>query len=207
MESERLKIFDENGAEIGTATRAEVHKKGLWHETFHLWLIGQEKGAAHIYFQIRSPQKKDFPNKLDITAAGHLLAHESVEDGIREVKEELGLDLSMDSLVPVGTIPNVTEREGFIDREICHIFLHKWSGEVEDFRLQKEEVAGIVKASLEEFAAYCERKIRSLHVEGFMIDETGRRHPVQKFVQPGDFAPHESAYYAKLIEAIGKNFC
>ncbi|CAM5275178.1 NUDIX hydrolase OS=Lysinibacillus sphaericus OX=1421 GN=LS41612_02185 PE=4 SV=1 [Lysinibacillus sphaericus] len=47
---------------------------------------------TYIYFQIRSGQKKDYPGLLDITAAGHLLAVETVEAGIREVKEELGVN-------------------------------------------------------------------------------------------------------------------
>jgi hypothetical protein len=62
METEQLKIFDENRNPIGVASREDVHRLGYWHETFHCWFV-------------------------DITAAGHLMADESVEDGVREIKE------------------------------------------------------------------------------------------------------------------------
>jgi isopentenyldiphosphate isomerase len=104
MESELIKRFDEHGNQAGVATREEIHKMGYWHETFHCWFIGREEGIDYIYFQIRSGTKKDYSNLLDITAAGHLLAHETIYDGIREVKEEIGIDVSFNELVPLGVI-------------------------------------------------------------------------------------------------------
>lgn len=97
--SERLKIFDEDRFQIGIATRDEVHRFGFWHETFHCWFVSEEAGTYYIYLQLRSATKKDYPNLLDITAAGHLLADETVQDGIREIKEEIGIDLTIEDLI------------------------------------------------------------------------------------------------------------
>ena len=83
MEEELLRIFDSNRNAIGTAPRHEVHRFGYWHETFHCWFICREEGIDYIYLQIRSESKKDYPGLLDITAAGHLLATETVHDGVR----------------------------------------------------------------------------------------------------------------------------
>lgn len=73
MEKEKLKIFDEQRNHIGVATREEVHRVGHWHEAFHCWFISKEEGIDYIYLQIRSEEKKDYPNLLDITAAGHFI--------------------------------------------------------------------------------------------------------------------------------------
>ncbi|WP_107840072.1 NUDIX hydrolase [Metasolibacillus meyeri] len=104
MDSELLKVFDRNGAHIGTATRAEVHSKGLWHETFHCWFVSKEKNNYFLHFQLRSAEKRDYPNLLDISAAGHINAAESVVDGIREVYEELGVDVAIEDLIYIGTL-------------------------------------------------------------------------------------------------------
>lgn len=90
MELELLKIFGDDRNQIGVASRKDVHRLGYWHEAFHCWFVSNEKGIDYIYLQLRSNSKKDYPNLLDITAAGHLLANETVRDGVREIKEEIG---------------------------------------------------------------------------------------------------------------------
>ncbi|GAE07454.1 hypothetical protein [Paenibacillus sp. JCM 10914] len=102
MESEVLAVFDGDHRRIGTATRDEVHRQGHWHEAFQCWFIKKEEGIERIYLQLRSTDKKDHPNLLDITAAGHLLATETVMDGIREIQEEIGVDVAYDDLIPLG---------------------------------------------------------------------------------------------------------
>ncbi|MFE4712635.1 NUDIX domain-containing protein [Paenibacillus sp. NPDC056722] len=115
MNSEILKIFDDNRNTIGVSTREEVHRLGLWHETFHCWFISREGNKDYIYLQLRSDQKKDYPNLLDITAAGHLLAHETVLDGIREVHEEIGIEVTIDELESLGVRFYTTRRRGSWD--------------------------------------------------------------------------------------------
>ncbi|MFC0271472.1 hypothetical protein ACFFIX_08395 [Metabacillus herbersteinensis] len=88
---------------------------GHWHEAFHCWFIGKEGGIDYVYLQICSNEKKDYPNLLDITAAGHLLSHETIYDGVREVKEELGINVTYAELVPIGVIKYCVTKENFID--------------------------------------------------------------------------------------------
>lgn len=61
MEHEKLRIFNDQHETIGAAARSDVHSQGLWHETFHFWLLKKEHGTVYLYFQLRSPAKKDFP--------------------------------------------------------------------------------------------------------------------------------------------------
>lgn len=202
MHNEILTIFDEAGNRLGTAPRDEVHRLGYWHETFHCWFVSKVQGIPYIYLQLRSGQKQDYPGLLDITAAGHLLANETVEDGIREVQEELGLELSFEELIPLGTIPYRMQKEALIDKERAHVFLYNNSFQLEEFKLQKEEVSGIVTAKLEDFRKLCLGEINSLQVNGFQIDPNGQRITMEESVDLNHFVPHELEYYTRIIDGI-----
>ncbi|MNJ40028.1 isopentenyl-diphosphate delta-isomerase [compost metagenome] len=104
MQTEMLNIYDENRVHIGVATRADVHQFGYWYESIHCWFVSHDENEDYIYFQLRSEHKRDYPNLLDITAAGHLLSHETVEDGVREIKEETGIEVSMSELTSLGVM-------------------------------------------------------------------------------------------------------
>jgi hypothetical protein len=58
MENELLKVFDSEGTLKGTASRAEVHQKGLWHETFHCWFLSKEDGRIFITFSFEILTRK-----------------------------------------------------------------------------------------------------------------------------------------------------
>lgn len=61
MEKELLKTFDENGNARGTATRAEVHREGHWHETFHCWFTEKIGDEHFIFFKSMTQTKKIIP--------------------------------------------------------------------------------------------------------------------------------------------------
>ena len=205
MESELLKIFDEHRNPVGVATREEVHKMGHWHETFHCWFISRENGVDYIHFQIRSHTKKDYPNLLDITAAGHILAHETVYDGIREVKEEVGIDVSFDELVSLGIINYCVTIEDFIDKELAHVFLYENKKTMDEYKLQIEEVSGVVKAELNSFSKLWFSEVEKIIVEGFEVNEAGERVLIHKTVDKSNFVPHEHSYYESIITSMREN--
>lgn len=205
MENELIKIFDEDSKQIGVATRKDVHTIGYWHESFHCWFISREVGKDYIYLQLRSEEKKDYPNLLDITAAGHLLAHETIEDGIREVKEELGIDVSFDELVSLGVIKDCMINEGFIDKELAHVFLYHSKKVFGEFHLQEEEVSGLFKAEFEHFYDLWLEKKDEIRVEGFKINKRGEKVLLNKIVGKNDLVPHENSYYERVVRFIYKN--
>jgi isopentenyldiphosphate isomerase len=202
MESEMLKIFDEHGIEIGTAPRSEVHKAGHWHETFHCWFIERIAGIDYLYFQIRSSAKKDYPNLLDITAAGHILADENFMDGLREVKEELGIDLTSEKIIELGIIKDSLINPEFIDKELCHVYLYDKHVPFDNYTLQKEEVSGIVRARIDSFEKLWFEEMRELNVDGFQIDDNGAKKPLSLTVVKNDFVPHEDSYIKKVIKGV-----
>ncbi|KGL41899.1 hypothetical protein BMT55_04245 [Listeria newyorkensis] len=199
MMVEKLKIFNLEHQQIGTASRDDVHHKGLWHETFHCWFVSED--LTRIFIQYRSERKKDFAGLYDITAAGHLTEDETVLEGIREVKEELGVDVAFDALVSLGVIDTSYVSPGFVDREFCHVFLYRFAGNLADFRLQEEEVGGMVTANLQEFRAFFKGESDGLRVEGFKLRDAGIE-VVNEVLGMRQFTLEENNYYGKLVNAM-----
>ncbi|WP_404407131.1 NUDIX domain-containing protein [Jeotgalibacillus malaysiensis] len=197
MESERLKIFNEKHQYIGEKMRSEVHEKGYWHETFHCWILD----GNSLYFQLRSEDKKDYPGLLDITAAGHLLSEETVRDGVREMQEEIGIQVPFEQLQPLGVIECVAERAGFIDKEFAHTFLLKGIFNEDDFDLEDEEVSGMVRTDIESFRSLCRGECDEVRVEGFKI-LGGDKIKIDQSVGIQSFVPHKAAFYLTVLERI-----
>lgn len=93
---ELLDVLDEEGNLIGKKEdKDSIHEKGLWHREVCA-LIRNEKGEYLI--QKRAATKKQAPNKWGMTA-GHVDAGENFDEAIvREIKEELGIEVSIEEL-------------------------------------------------------------------------------------------------------------
>jgi isopentenyldiphosphate isomerase len=118
-DEEILDVFDERGRHVGTKRRGDVHRDGDWHLAFHLWVVS----PAGVLLQRRARDKSSWPGYLDASAAGHLLAGESIRDGLREADEELGAAYAFDDLAHLG-VHRVAdaERSGTVNRELQHVF-------------------------------------------------------------------------------------
>jgi isopentenyldiphosphate isomerase len=198
---EVLSIFDENHQKIGEQSRDVIHTEGHWHETFHCWIVQMKLDVPYLYFQQRSKVKKDFPNLYDITAAGHLLAHEMVLDGLREVEEELGLLLNMNELQSLGIIRDSIVHGEFIDNEFAHTFMYKSINENLAFRLQVEEVSGIFSAPLSEVIRLFQNKVESISLQCVNSNED----IAEKMVTLIDFVPHRKEYVNEVLYNIQHN--
>jgi isopentenyldiphosphate isomerase len=118
-DDEILDVFDEDGRHVGTKRRADVHRDGEWHLAFHLWVVS----PAGVLLQRRAHDKSSWPGFLDASAAGHLLAGETIRDGLREADEELGTTYVFDDLAHLGVHRVAdTERSGTVNRELQHVF-------------------------------------------------------------------------------------
>lgn len=199
LEEEVLAVFDENHLKIGEQSRDIIHRQGLWHETFHCWIVHLEEGVPYIYFQQRSNVKKDFPNLFDITAAGHLLAHESVNDGIREVEEELGLTINMEELQPIGMIKDTILQGEFIDNEFAHTFLLIAEKFKLTFHLQKDEVSGIFTSPLSEVVRLYDKKVDRISLRCIT---SYNKEVSQIGVTLKDFVPHGIPYMKEVLNSI-----
>lgn len=204
MNAELINIFNEQRVPVGTATREDVHKYGYWHEVFHCWFLSKDENIDYIYFQLRSDNKKDYPSLLDITAAGHLLSTETVEDGTREIEEELGINVSLSELIPLGIVDYIVTREQLIDKEIAHMYVHRYSGTLDEFTLQQEEVSGIFIARFDDFYELWMNGKEEIDIQGFVIDDKGNRTNTNKKVGKEQFVPHEEAFYQVIVKRIAE---
>jgi len=145
--SEWLDVFDERGRWWGWQDRDTVHRRGLWHRTFHCWVLLGEPDAeapSGLLLQRRSASKRTHPGCLDVAAAGHLRAGEPVRSGVREVAEELGRAPAWGELIPLGVTRTVLTGPGWVDRERCHEFLWVTRERLEAFRPDPDEVEALV---------------------------------------------------------------
>ena len=190
-----LDLLDDSGHKTGeVARKSEAHRLGLWHRCFHCWI--STPYGPYLFAQRRAAAKETWPGKIDVTAAGHLMAGEGVEDGVREVEEELGLVVAFDDLIPLGT--RKVEREipgiGF-DREFQDAFLLVRNLALEVIELQREEVAAIVRLRLEDMDA--------LHGGTVIPTEEWTRDGVNpSWASLSDFIPEEDHYLQRVITAV-----
>ncbi|MFC0525555.1 NUDIX domain-containing protein [Pontibacillus salicampi] len=196
---EILNVFNKDYEKIGTASREEVHTKGYWHETFQCWIVGMEENP-YIVLQKRSHTKKEFPDLLDISAAGHLTAGETMEDGVRELEEELGVTVHYSQLYSCGVYKDGITIGSMKDNELANIFLYKLAGNIQSFQLQQEEVAAIVKADLHDFIALWRGDKQRIVVQGYTERLDRTRAAVTWQVSKSHFVPHGSHYYLYVAE-------
>ena len=197
---EIFKIFDEHYNVVGLAPREEVHRLGLWHETFHCWLVDQTNQT--IYMQLRSENKKDYPGLFDITAAGHLLHTENETDGVRELGEELGIKANFEDLTKLSTCKCSIVNDKIKDHEFAHVFAYISKKGYPDFSLQKEEVAGIVHCSVDDFEDLWLGKKGQIEVNGFKIDETNAKIHINHLIGVENFVIRDRSYYLEVAKKI-----
>ena len=146
---ELIDVLDENGILKDVKQRSEVHNKGLWHRSVHVWIINSD---GNILLQKRSEQKKFFPNVWDCAYAGHISHGETaITTAIREGEEELGLKIVGSNLKHLFTNKESISYCGIINNEFVDIFIYECDINLKSLTLQKEEVAKAKWVTEEEF--------------------------------------------------------
>ena len=146
--SEYFDIYDEALNHLGVKSRADAHRDGDWHQVFHCWVVGHDKDGEFVILQKRGPRQDAYPGKVDISAAGHLAAGETVRDGVRELEEELGICVSFDDLLSLGRRVGIAREKGLIDRQICHVFLYRCDQPLANYVYDRDEIDGLLKLRL-----------------------------------------------------------
>ena len=134
---EYIEIFDENNNPTGKVKeKQQAHEDGNFHRTAHVWIINDKN---KLLLQKRSASKKTHPNCWDISGAWHIKAGESVVDGaIRELKEELGVEVEEKDLQYIATIKSTK------NMEFQYVYLLNCNKEIEEYK--RIIAAGIINA-------------------------------------------------------------
>jgi len=98
-------IVDHEDRVVGQSSRADVHENGLYHRAVHI-LVQDLEGLA--YLQRRSWNKDSAPGCWVSSCSGHVDAGEDYRRAaIRELREELGIEVPSEKLIEVGRHPAV----------------------------------------------------------------------------------------------------
>ena len=131
---ELVDLYDENRLPLGrTAQRFSKREKGVWRLIAHLCVFDSR---GRLLLQQRSSEKRIWPGKWDVSAAGGVSAGETTRTAAaRELQEELGLAAEPQELRSVCT---VTFNYAFDD-----YFILKRDVDLRTLHLQKEEVSAV----------------------------------------------------------------
>ena len=140
---ELIDIVNENNELTGQVEeRWTAYEKGLWRRTVSCWIMN-EKGE--VLLQKRTPNKRRNPNKWSKTGV-QVDSGENVEDAIfREVKEELGIEIPKKDIKVLDIHKSSDENKRF-----AYNFIFIVNYKIEDYTLQKEEVAEVRYFTIEE---------------------------------------------------------
>ena len=149
---ELIDILNEKGEKTGEiATRKEVHKKGLWHRVIVVAILDSK---GHLLMQQRAETVETNKGKWDVSTAGHVSAGQtSKQAALREVSEEIGLNLKEDELKYIFTYTNNTKTQpNYIDNQFLDCYIVKKSNDIDinEIKVQQSEVKQVKMCTLKE---------------------------------------------------------
>jgi hypothetical protein len=121
-------------------TKAQAIEASDWLGIFHLWVIQDEPVPAIIYQQ-RSPKALWGPMLLDVTVGGHYRVGETRLDGLREVKEELGVNYHPRHLTYLGRkLFFGKDSGGFMRHSVVDVHFVRDNRSLNQFILESQEI-------------------------------------------------------------------
>lgn len=145
--SELLDVLDKQGISTGTSVaRAEVHEKGLWHGTVHIYVYRAVDKGIQILVHLRAVNKDLYPNTWDPVLGGHIRSGQTpIQTVIDELNDEVGLSVSPSDLV----MGLVVKADKGLDKEFNHLFTYQFPPSAE-MRFKDNEVQKVRWMSFDE---------------------------------------------------------
>lgn len=148
---EFIDIYNENHKYLGICEKGVAHKLGLWHEVFNGIIVNRENKS--IIFQIKNAKHNQVHDmdKIDISVGGHYQAGEKIEDGIREIKEESGIEIEFKDLIYLGERQvSTVVKEEYIVREFQKIFIVPYNDSITKLKCQDDEINGFIEFRIDD---------------------------------------------------------
>lgn len=190
MTDEPIDIYNENGHYLGIVMKSEAHAQKWWHKTFHCWIyLIDEKENLCVLLQKRSPLKKEYPGFLSISVGGHLQSGEKMRDGVREIKEELGIEAPFEKMIHLFDCKDQSATE-FIS-----VYGYHYKGDIKNCILQESEVDSLFYAKIQDINDLFCNRIPKLSIKAY---QTGETH----FAAISDFVDYPASYYIESMKKI-----
>ena len=203
--TELLDIFDKNYNPVAPFRESKeiVHKLGLWHHTFHCFMV--ENKENKVFFQLNRKKNNNFKPLLTPSSAGHIQSGEKIENGVREIKEELGIDVAFSDLSFVGMQKRVADyfETGYHDREFIHVYILPKSLLSERIKLDKTEVNGLFSINIQDGLDLFRGVKQNIIISGIEL-ENGEYLHKKITVSQSDFVVQPENYYLNIFQTAEK---
>ena len=149
MKEEFLEVYSPEGTKTGQKkSKSEIHRKGLFHSTVHVWIFTEE---GNILIQKRSKKKELNPGGWDVCVAGHIKFNENIKKAAkRETLEETGININIEDLLKIGVYRSINIHPTAIDKEFFHTYILKIDKNSINLDFKNNEVDDLKFISIEE---------------------------------------------------------
>lgn len=198
MALEYFDVLDCTGEKTGEViARDEAHRTGAWHGAFHCLIIFERDSRGYALFQKRSLSKMVAPGKFDVSVGGHYSSGEDAKTaGPREIKEELGLNVRFEDLLPLGRRVCVyCFTPGVREFEFQDVFLLSRPTRPDELLLQEEELDSVIELDVDSGIRLFSGKEQSVPC---LLRRTGK--PEERVnISADEFVPCLDTYYLKML--------
>ncbi|MGE7983657.1 NUDIX hydrolase [Solibacillus sp. NPDC093137] len=187
--SEHIDIFDDKYNLVGSSTKKEAHEKGYWHRVFTCIVVNPIEKTIILQKKIPGKYSFDRPDYIDISVGGHYKKGESIQDGVRELNEEMGLNVKYEELVYLGIRQNsVILGDNYINNEFQEIHLLESRIPLIEYKLN-DEVNGFVSINIDLGLKLLQNIIKEAPVNHVYLKD-GKKIESTVSVSLSDFVPN-----------------
>ncbi len=213
---EPFELLDPDGQPTGTVKpRHAVHRDGDWHGAFHVWIAWRDRGGSpSVLLQRRSRWKDTMAGMVDVSVGGHYRAGEQPGSRfgahrperaavLRELREELGLAVGAEALVPLGRRWMERAGPGWIDREVQDIFALPLPAAPDGLAPDPAEVEALLVVGLADLHELVAGERRAAPAwESPVRAEGGLDAPREATLTVEQLVPVDDGYWARMTETL-----